>query len=151
MAKGELKIEFIARVAWVESGRILVCRNLKHGHCYLPGGHVEFGESASAAAAREMMEEAGVSVHVGPPLQAFELRFEQRGKQRHEVTILFHVAHAECHPSRVKSIEEEIAFEMVPVGELERAKFLPSSQLAWVQEWCREGCPTPQRFWTSGS
>ena len=52
-------IEIIARGALICSRRLLLCRNRKHGHVFLPGGHVEFGEPARAALEREMREETG--------------------------------------------------------------------------------------------
>ena len=49
----------------MHGSRVLLCRNVKHGYCYLPGGHVEFGESAAGALAREFLEESGLRVRVG--------------------------------------------------------------------------------------
>jgi ADP-ribose pyrophosphatase YjhB (NUDIX family) len=51
------EIEFLARGVFRDGGRVLVCRNRKKGNCYLPGGHIEWNESAPAALAREMREE----------------------------------------------------------------------------------------------
>src|SRR5262249_814619 len=42
-------IEVIARGLLRDRSQILVCQSLKHGYCYLPGGHVEFGEPAAVA------------------------------------------------------------------------------------------------------
>lgn len=52
-----------AYVLVVQNGRILVARHRTRGWDIL-GGHVDAGESASAAAAREAFEEA--RVHLGP-------------------------------------------------------------------------------------
>ena len=47
-------IELIARGVFVRGGAVLLCQNVKHGYYYLPGGHVEFGEAAAVALAREI-------------------------------------------------------------------------------------------------
>lgn len=127
------EIEVLARgIAWRE-GRVLLCRNLKHGYTYLPGGHVEPHESAAEACSREFMEETGMAVLVGAPLLASELRFTQRGKRRHEITLVFHVEHKSgTWPETVESRESKIGFEWVHLGEVAEAKFLPESIRPWL-------------------
>lgn len=46
------------------SGRILLVRRDDDGYWELPGGRIEVGESASAAAIREVAEEAGVAIRI---------------------------------------------------------------------------------------
>ncbi|MGH3782942.1 MAG: NUDIX hydrolase [Pseudonocardiaceae bacterium] len=45
-------------------GAVLLVRRADDGYWELPGGRVEVGESASAAAVREVAEEAGVTIKV---------------------------------------------------------------------------------------
>jgi len=71
------RIETIARGLWRQGDRVLLCRDLAHGHAYLPGGHVETGETAAEAVRREIEEECGAHVTVGPPLLCWEALFEQ--------------------------------------------------------------------------
>lgn len=97
------KIEIIARGLLWSQDRILFCRSKKHGHCYLPGGHVEAGESATDALAREFIEETGLAMSTGEPLLVSEQRFVQRGKPRHEISIVFHVEHSDGAPETVPS------------------------------------------------
>ncbi len=51
----------------VKDQKILLVRHEKNGQSYylLPGGGVEFGETAGQALTREFMEEVGLSVEVG--------------------------------------------------------------------------------------
>jgi len=136
MATG--KIEFIARGLLVRGDQSLLCRDVKHGYSYLPGGHVEFGESAEQALAREFMEEAAVEVSVGRPVLVAELRFVQRGRERHEVTIVFHV---EQSPERaVTSVEPGIEFWWVGRAALSTASLRPAIVRPWLEGW-RTGDP----------
>ncbi len=133
MGKHDGTIEFIARVVWRSGDSILVCRNLKHGHCYLPGGHVEFGETVMEAAARELMEEAGVAPTLHPPTHTFESTFTQNGKRRHEVVGVCHVAWRDgVPPPAITSLESKIAFEWIPLADLAHAGFVPDVQRRWL-------------------
>ena len=91
------QIEVIARGAWQEQGKLLVCRSLAGGHIYLPGGHVEFDEPASAALEREMLEETGWRVRAGGLIATVESRFTQPGsktgkpKPHHEINLVFSI------------------------------------------------------------
>jgi|GEM_PF-690218 len=49
-----------------EAGKLLMIRNKKDGLWRIPGGHVEEGESYHDAAARELLEETGISCELVP-------------------------------------------------------------------------------------
>lgn len=140
---GKPGIEPIARGLVRRGDCVLVCRNLEHGHCYLPGGHIEFGEGATDALAREFMEEAGLSVEVGALLAVAELRFHQRRRERHELGLVFHVKPGtpEGFPENIASMESDIAFEWVPLSRLKEAHFKPAPLLEWLRT-ASERAPT---------
>jgi 8-oxo-dGTP diphosphatase len=76
----------------VEGGRVLLIKRkyepLK-GHWSLPGGMVEIGETLETALTREMVEETGLRVDVGPVIEVFDriMRDEQRRVRYHFVLI----------------------------------------------------------------
>ena len=61
-------IEVIARGVCVQEGKILLCRAKGGATTYLPGGHVEFGETGRQALVREVKEEMGVDAETGAVL-----------------------------------------------------------------------------------
>jgi len=146
MGSDGLTIEVIARGVARAGGCVLLCRNKKHGHCYLPGGHVEFGEPAAASLVREFEEECGLAVKVGEFCFAHEQVFRQRGKLRHEVSLVFHVEltgeHAGDTPKPVPSLEDHIEFIWQPLAALGEVEFLPHHHAerllrgsgAWIEQ-----------------
>lgn len=129
-------IECLSRGVLVEEGSVLVCRDLAHGHAYLPGGHIETGEPAHEALGREYQEETGLEIQVGPLALVWEAMFTQQGSSKHEITLVFHVERAPSSEGRpsVVSQEEHIAFEWVPLGDIGRAGIVPVSLARWLAD-----------------
>ena len=78
----------------IDGTRVLLVRRANEplkGEWSLPGGAVELGETLEAAVTREILEETGIEVEVGPIVEVLDrLRFEADGRARfHYVLIDF--------------------------------------------------------------
>lgn len=82
-------IETIARGVCIRDGKILLCRAKGGKTTYLPGGHVEFGETGRQALVRETKEELGVDAETGAFLGVVENSFMQHGKPHAEVNLVY--------------------------------------------------------------
>ncbi|MEZ6242440.1 MAG: NUDIX domain-containing protein [Phycisphaerales bacterium] len=131
------QIEFIARGLLTDSSRALLCRNVANAYYFLPGGHVEFGENAAGALARELEEETGLTAEVGAPLLLSEHIYERAsGRRHHELLLVFHVERlldAEGVPTAgVQSREKKIAFEWVELAAIPELDVRPPRHKAWL-------------------
>lgn len=135
------EIELIARGVMVKDGMLLACRNVRRGNLYLPGGHVDFGESARTALTREVMEEMGLRSRAGRFLGVCEFTYERKGRTTCEVNLIFELKVAGVTPSRrVRSIEKKLAFDWVPVSELKKSKLLPQLLRPWLVRRLSQEC-----------
>lgn len=70
----------------LHEGRVVLIRRAKpplQGHWSIPGGAVELGETLEACVVREMREETGLDVEVGPVVEVLE-RISRDGDDRVE-------------------------------------------------------------------
>lgn len=115
-------IETIARGVCVRDGKLLLCRAKGGSTTYLPGGHIEFGETGRQALVREMREELGVEAHTGAFLGAVENSFMQHGKPHAEINLVYEV---DIDGDECRSQEDWIEFEWCDIGKLDSANLLP--------------------------
>ncbi|MCC6659545.1 MAG: NUDIX domain-containing protein [Phycisphaerales bacterium] len=128
----ERQIELIARAAIFRDGRVLLCRNVESGYLFLPGGHVEFGESALAAVARELQEEAGIAVVVGGCAMVDENAFQAaNGRRHHEVNVVFHVELVDP-AAEIRSRESHIEFLWADLAAVVDLDLRPDAHRAWL-------------------
>ena len=119
-------IETIARGVCVKDGKILLCRAKGGKSTYLPGGHIEFGETGRAALVREVKEELGVDASAGAFLGALENSFMQNGKPHAEINLVYALELAEgADAGDLKSQEDWIEFAWHDLKDLDAANLLP--------------------------
>ena len=115
-------VETIARGVAVRDGKVLLCRAKGGQSTYLPGGHIEFGETGREALVREVKEELGTDSTAGEFLGVVENSFDQHGKRHCESNLVYRLDlasdAAECQ-------EDWISFEWCALAELPKANLLP--------------------------
>lgn len=116
-------IETIARGVCVRDGQILLCRAKGSNTTYLPGGHIEFGETGRQALVREMREETGLAAETGRFLGVVENSFLQHGKPHAEINLVYEMKVPE---GEVAAQESWIGFEWCRLSELTSANLLPA-------------------------
>lgn len=125
------RIETIARGVCVQDGKVLLCRPKGGARTYLPGGHIEFGESAAQALIREIREEMGVNdVSVRNFLGIIENAFFQDGEPHMEINVVFQMRLPPGTPAVSK--EDWIEFEWCPLAEISSRNVLPETAKAFM-------------------
>lgn len=117
-------IETIARGVCVLDGKLLLCKAKGGSTSYLPGGHIEFGETGREALVREMLEETGLAVATGRFLGVVENSFTQHGKPHSEINLVYEMTLSDRN-AEIVAKEDWIEFCWCPLGELENARLLP--------------------------
>ena len=123
-------IETIARGVCIADGKILLCRAKGGATTYLPGGHIEFGETGREALAREVLEELGVTASVGRFLGVVENAFTQHGRPHAEINLVYALEAGRPAGTpgveKVAAKEDWIEFEWRPLADLAAANLLPA-------------------------
>lgn len=123
-------IDVIARAIILdETGeKMLFCAPKNKSYYYLPGGHIEFSETARKALKRELSEETGIKTDEThfTFIGSDENIFLQSGEKQHEVNFYFKVDSVfPAHDSLSK--EGHIIFSWIPVSDLSRFPVLPET------------------------
>ena len=117
-------IETIARGVCIRDGKILLCRAKGGSSTYLPGGHIEFGETGRQALRREIFEEIGAEASVGRFIGVVENAFMQHGKPHAEINLVYEF---DMDVESVCAKEDWIEFEWRDIGGLADANLLPEA------------------------
>lgn len=119
-------IETIARGVAVRDGKILLCKAKGGSSTYLPGGHIELGETGREALVREIKEETGLNSTTGRFLGVVENSFVQKGKKHSEINLVYELD-VESPDGSVSAAEDWIEFEWRELGDLDAANLLPDA------------------------
>jgi len=100
-------------------GKVLLARMKVANYTYLPGGHIELGENAASALARELQEELGEQSEIKNFLGAIENSWVQEGERHHEINLIFNTYLPSLSPSsNPASKEDHLEFMWAGTGRL---------------------------------
>ena len=133
-------IEIIARGVLIGPRGVMLCRPSSGGYAYLPGGHVEFGETAGAALEREILEELGMKARAERYLGAIESSFVQgqgtSERRHHEINLVFQLSSSViARRARLEAAEEGIEFFWNPTHNLGEVNLLPKPLRLLIPRW----------------
>ena len=131
----EKHIETIARGVCVKDGKVLLCLPKDRSYSYLPGGHIEFGETGREALVREMKEETGLDATAGELLGVVESSFVQKSERHCEINLIYEMKIREQgtgNREQVKSCEDWICFDWVDCDKLDSANLLPNEVVGFL-------------------
>jgi 8-oxo-dGTP diphosphatase len=140
MKKGNFEI--CTRGIIVRGNKILICKAKSKSNYFFPGGHVEFGEKADAALARELKEEIGVSVKKAKFAGTNENLYQQGEKLIHELNVVFEVRLGKKIP---KVLEDHLKFQWMDLKSLPKMKVYPTSLKNAILDWRKN----KKTFWSS--
>jgi 8-oxo-dGTP diphosphatase len=140
-------IRVVVRGVILVDGCVLVAHCKGATNTFLPGGHVEFGESLPTTLARELMEEVGLCVQVSNYLGAVEHQWIEGDRHRHQINHVFValLPNLDALPT-LESREEHLEFFWVRPSELSQHNLMPSPLIKLVEHFV-EGDRTT--FWDS--
>lgn len=117
-------IHNIVRGVCVKDGNILLAWHKKQEYFFLPGGHIEVGESNKTSLEREFLEELGVSVTCGDFLLLLEHSWSKGDETQHELTNVFSVIW-NGGDAALQSRVDHLEFKWVSVRQIPSLTFLP--------------------------
>ncbi|MDD5527618.1 MAG: NUDIX domain-containing protein [Patescibacteria group bacterium] len=122
----------------MQENDLIFCRAKGEKWLFLPGGHVEDGESAEVALKRELCEEIGDYKYsefnfIGVCENIFSL---DDNNLQHEINIVFS---AKVNGTiKISSRERHLEFVKMPKGEIVNIQMLPTSLKAGLIEWIND-------------
>jgi 8-oxo-dGTP pyrophosphatase MutT (NUDIX family) len=128
-----MKFHYIVRGIIRDGDHVLLCKQKDGNYTFLLGGHIDFGEGAKAALAREIKEEIGADVSIGDFCGAIENAWDDDC----EISLVFDVEHnltKDDTPKPASPEEEHLAFLWVHKDDLAKHNLLPTPLIQWLQD-----------------
>lgn len=136
------KIHVLSRAVILDQSHILLCKtlDLPKAFYFLPGGHVEHGESAQETVLRELQEEAGAEdCTIKRLLGCLEYSFEPGYSSichNHEYNFVFEVTSPSLKKgTSIPRLEDHIELLWFPLKDLSTLDFRPEPLKYLLPKW----------------
>ena len=143
-------IHVLSRAVIIDQGSILLCKtlDLPMSFYFLPGGHIEHGESAEKSLLRELSEETGATCTIKRFLGCLEHCFEPGHNSichNHEYNFIFE-AGSELLKKNIKTLPLESHMELcwIPVEQLSQIDLRAEPLQKLIPKWLES--PTHHSF-----
>ncbi|MCP4340918.1 MAG: NUDIX domain-containing protein [Desulfobulbaceae bacterium] len=141
-----MKFHYLVRAIIANTDSILLVREVGASNTFLPGGHIELGESAKSALRRELIEELGVSIEIIGFCGAVEHQWENEIDQHAEINLVFEAAIPDFdNKLSLESKEPHLEFFWASKATLASHNLLPTPMIEMVNE----SAINNQAFWGS--
>jgi ADP-ribose pyrophosphatase YjhB (NUDIX family) len=136
------KIHVVSRAVIMDKDHILVCKtcDLPVPFYFLPGGHVEHGESAEQAILRELLEETGKKFNVKRFLGCLEYSFEPGYSSichNHEYNFIFEVDTPLKFGDSLPKLEAHIELMWLPLSTIGNIDFRAEPLQNLIPKWLK--------------
>ena len=135
-------IHIVSRAVIIDQEHILLCKNidLPIDFYFLPGGHIEHGESAENSLLRELVEETGTKCIIKRLLGCIEYGFEPKHESlchNHEYCFVFEIdQHSTLTVNQpIPKIEPHIEFFWVHIAKLDSIDLRPEPLKEFLPLW----------------
>lgn len=138
------KIHVLSRAAIVDQDKILLCKtlDLEISFYFLPGGHIEHGESAENSLLRELKEETGHICRIKKFLGCLEYSFEPGHSSichNHEYSFIFEAESEYLKSDReILCPEEHLELVWMPISNLSKIDFRAEALREILPKWLSE-------------
>jgi ADP-ribose pyrophosphatase YjhB (NUDIX family) len=136
----EVDIHLISRALIIQGENIVLCKAKGKDWYFLPGGHVENGESSKNCLFRELDEEMGLIINEAIFIGACETIFLiEEETIKHEINMVFKVEIPEDFI--ISSKEDELDFVIIKREEFQDYNILPEKIRDGIREWMETETP----------
>ena len=141
MSQNRNQIHVTARAVIQKDEHILLCKtlDLNPGFYFLPGGHIEHGESAENGLIRELQEETGLSLKIKRFLGCLEYHFEPSHASichNHEYSLIFEIETSHLNIStKLSSPESHLGLVWMRIDQLANIDFKAEPLAKLIPKW----------------
>lgn len=128
------KFHLISRAVILKNNHILLARQKGADNTFLPGGHIEIGESAKNALKRELKEELNFEIKVKRYLGAVEVDWKETEVKHYEINHIFmaDIINFDTNNNLI-SCENHLEFKWSLADDLDNHNLLPHSLINLIK------------------